>query len=133
MEESVARLEAAFGKRAIHRRHHIVSPDTTSVDRVRYLVELREINDEFVDQASAITVPGPAAPPLSDLLGRMPASTTLMSAYIADSSGDFDSVVALADELEQPLVSGLLRVLRAIDPSAVAALARLEDDTPSEQ
>ena len=91
---------------------------------MRYLAQLRELNDNFLDQASAITVPTAAHLPLSELLDTIRVATTLMTQFISDPTDDFDSLAAHLDDLERPLVSAFLDVIRTIDPSAVATAER---------
>ena len=81
-------------------------------------------NDEFLDKASAITVPTAADLPLTELLDTTSAATTLMTRFISDRTDDFDSLAPRLHDLERPLVSAFLEVIRAIDPSAVATAER---------
>jgi hypothetical protein len=124
MDEAVISLQQAYGRRTIMRRHHVLPPDGTADDRVRYLAQLRELNDQFLDRASAITVPTAAELPRTELLDTTRAATTLMNQFISDPTGDFDSLAAQLDDLERPLVSAFLDVIRTIDPSAVATAER---------
>jgi hypothetical protein len=130
MDEAVTRLQGAFGKRTVERRHRVTQPDGTGADRVRYLVELCDLNDDLLHQASAITVPRAADQPLRDLFAVVRASTTLMRGFISDPSDDFDALVAQIESQERRLVSAFLGAIGAIDPSAVAVASREDRPAP---
>jgi hypothetical protein len=120
VDRGVAELQSTFGKRAIRRRHQTPAPDGTAADQVRYLSQLVDLNNEFLDRLATIVMPDEAQASLRALVSAVDQETVLMRNHISAPEVGFRSLEGKVDELENVLIGAFLDVLGTLDPGAIA-------------